>query len=268
LKFTRLLVCSAAAVAALAIPAFAQQTSPGFHTAACFKVKPENGDAYRKYVEDEVQKVGQARVDDGELTSWYFLRAVFPQGASAECDYLIIAFFPNAPHALGNEQLQAAITKAGLKITPDDYKRHRDALSTVVSLDVFRNVTYVGAPKKGDYFEVNYMRVTDANFDDWVAFEQKTWKPLAEAMVKDGVEDGWSVNIAAMPFGADLPYQGVTVDVYPSLDAVFADDAHFDDRFRKVHADLDPGLTFEQAEKLRTRSQVRLFSLDYMAAAH
>jgi hypothetical protein len=106
-----------------------------------------------------------------------------------------------------------------------------------------------------------------ANVDDWIAYEKKVWQPLAEAMVKDGVESGWSVNVKVLPRGSDLPFQGVSVDVYPSWDAVFAGDPKFVDRFRKVHPDMEFGTTIEQFEKLRTITSSQLYSLEDMVTA-
>ncbi|HLY42233.1 MAG TPA: hypothetical protein VKR52_13550 [Terracidiphilus sp.] len=266
MKLVHLFLCGAAA-AALAMPSFPQQTSPGYHAVACFKVKPDSAAAFREFAAGETHKIAQGRVDDGELTAWYLLRAVYPQGESSDCDYLVISIFPKLPHTLGTEQLDAAIKKAGLKITPEDYIKHRDAVTRLVSVAIFQNRASAGSPKKGDYFQVNYMKVSEANIDDWVVFEKTIWQPIAEALVKDGKENGWSLNVAAMPFGTDLPYQGVTVDVFPSMDAVFADDPQFADRFRKVHPDMELGTTFERAEKLRSRSLVRLFVLDDIVTA-
>jgi hypothetical protein len=268
MKFTRILVCAAVA-AMLSGTSFAQQTSPGYHAVACYKLKPDSTPAFQKWTAEEMHKVAQGRIDDGEITSFYLLRAVFPRGEAAECDYMVVTFFPNMPHEFGPEQVDAAIKKAGLKFTGEDYFKHRDALVRLVSVAIFQNQVFVGGAKKGDYFQVNYMKVSNENFNDWIAFEKKVWRPLAEAMVKDGREDGWSVNVAVMPFGSDRPYQGVTVDVFPSLDAAFAEDTQFVDRFKKVHPDMELGTTFERVQKLRAQAEVQLYELEeFVAAAH
>ena len=266
MKFARVFLCAVAA-AALSVPSFPQQATLGYHSVACVKVKPDSAAAFREFAAGEAHKIAQGRVDDGELTAWYLLRAVFPQGETSECDYVVVSIFPKLPHALSAEQLNAAIKEAGLKITPEDYIKHRDAVARLMSMAIFQNVALVGGPKKGDYFEVNYMKASDANLDDWVVNEKKVRQPVAEALVKDGKQDGWSLNLTAMPFGADMPYQGVTVDIFPSMDAVFADDPQFADRFRKVHPDMELGTTFERMEKLRTRSRVLLFVLEDIVAA-
>jgi hypothetical protein len=109
---------------------------------------------------------------------------------------------------------------------------------------------------------VNYMKVPDV--DEWLAYEKKVWKPLAEAMAKDGVTDGWSVNVKVLPRGSDLPFQAVTVDVYPGWDAVFKGDAQFVERFKRVHPDMEFGTTIEHIEKLRTIVSTHLFALEDM----
>ncbi|MGO9437326.1 MAG: hypothetical protein ACLPH3_17270 [Terracidiphilus sp.] len=268
MKLIRICVCALLG-AAFAVLSFAQQASPGYHAVACFKLKPDSAPAFQKWTADEMHKVAQGRIDDGEITAFYLLRSVFPRGEAADCDYLIVTFFPNMPHEFGPERVDAAIKKAGLKFTGEDYFKHRDALVHLMSVGIFQNLAFVGTSKKGDYFQVNYMKVANENFDDWIAFEKKVWQPFAEAMVKDGREEGWSVNVAAMPFGSDRPYQGVTVDVFPSLDAAFAEDKQFGDRFKKVHPDMELGTTFEKAQKLRAQAEVELYELEeFVAAAH
>jgi len=265
MRLVRMLLMVSAALM-IAAASLAQSPTLGFHSVACFKVKPENSADFRKFAEGELHKIAQGRVDDGELTAFYLLRAVFPQGQAAECDYVVVAIFPKLPHAFGRENLAAAIKQAGLSITPEDYVNHRNAVSTLITTGVYQNVGVVGQPKKGDYFQVNYMRVTDENFDDYIALEQKVWKPLAEQYIKDGLEDGWSINIARMPIGSDMPYQVVTVDMFPTMDAIFADDPKFVERFHKAHPDREIGTTFQQFEKLRVRSQVKLYVLEDLIA--
>ena len=268
MNIARTLVGATLAIAFTASAAIAQQpSSPGYHTVACFKLKPDSAAEFRKFVTDDAHKVAQGRAATGEITTWYLLRAVFPQGEAAACDYLVVAIFPKAPHELGAEQLDAAIKKAGLNITPEDYVKRRNAVTRLISTAIYQNQATVGSPKKGDYFRVNYMKVADGNFDEWIAYEKKVWQPLAEALVKDGKSDGWSLNVRSMPEGSDLQWQGVTVDVFSSMDAVFADDPQFVERFRKVHPDIELGTTFEHFQKLRTIGLVELFVLEDMVTA-
>jgi len=259
MKVVRSVLCAVIATA-LAATLVAQQTPSGYHTVACFKVKADSGAEFHKFITDESHKVAQGRVDTGQITTWYLLRSVLPQGSSAECDYMVVTMFSGTPHLLAQQDLTAAIKKAGLSMTADDYVKHRNAVSTLVSVGIFQNQAFVGSAKKGDFFRVNYMKVP--NVDDWVAYEKKVWQPLAEALVKDGKSDGWSLNTRVLPEGSEQPFQAVTVDVFPSWDSVFAPDPQFVDRFRKVHPDMELGTTFEQFAKLRTIAVISLYELE------
>jgi hypothetical protein len=265
MKFARALFSVAIAVA-FASTLFAQQAPSGYHRVACVKIKPDKAAEYSKFSEDVLHKLYQSLADSGHITTYYQLRSVIPTGTSAQCDYILVTMYPGAPpKLLGPEELGAALKKAGLTITAQEFYARRNDSTELVSWDMFQNQAFVGGAKKGDYFMVNYMK--SANVDDWVAYEKKVWQPFAEAMVKDGVESGWSLNLKVLPRGSDLAFQGVSVDVYPSWDAVFAGDPKFVDRFRKVHPDMEFGTTIEQFEKLRTITSSQLYSLEDMVTA-
>jgi hypothetical protein len=248
---------------AFCIPASAQMQQEGqvgFHTVACLKVKPEKNSEFRSWAASDLHKYAQSRVDTGALSAWFLLRSVQPQGASAECDYLTISIYPGAPlEPLSPEALGDALKKAGLTMSAQQFMDRRDSLTTLISNSLFQNRAIVGQPlKKGNYLVVNYMKA--ANVDDWVAFEKKVWQPVAEALVKDGREAGWSVNVQVLPGGSELKFQGVTVDIYPSWNDVFKEDPQSVDRFRKVHPDRELSTTFEQFQKLRTTVALQLLT--------
>ncbi len=267
MKILRLTAC-AAIIAALGVTVSAQQAPSGYHTVNCVKIKPDKASEYRKWGAEEFHKYAQGRIDSGTVSTYYRLRAVIPAGSSAECDYVTVWVYPGAPPApMGTEELGAALKKAGLNMSAQEFMDRRDSMSTLVSNSMFENEDSAGKAKKGDYMEVSYMKTSDVGA--WVAFEKKVWKPLAEEMIKDGVQSGWSVNVQVIPFGTDVPYQGVTVDVYPSWEAVFKapSDPLFLDRFKKVHPDMDADKTLTNMEKVRSQAWTRLFVIEDMIAA-
>jgi hypothetical protein len=237
------------------------QTAPsGYHSVACIKVKPENTSEFRKWVAGDVHKFTQSRADSGAISTWYLLRAVIPQGTSADCDYLVVSMYPGVPpKPLDLTEMSAALKKAGLTATAQEYIDKRNSLTTLVSNEIFQNQAFVGMAKKGDYFQVNYMKVPD--MEDFVAYEKKVWKPLAEAMAKDGVRTGWSLNTRVMPTGSETRFQAVTVDVFPTWEAMFTE-VSFADTFKKVHPDMEIGTTFEHYEKLRTILMSNTYQLE------
>jgi hypothetical protein len=253
------ILLGAALAAALSMPVAAQQAPTGYHSVACIKVKPENNTEFRKWAEGDVQKYAQSRVDAGALSTWILLRSVIPAGTSAECDYLIVSMYPGVPpKPMGLEELDAALKKAGITVTAQQYVDRRTNLTTLVSNNMFQNQAFVGAFKKGDYFVVNYMKAS--NVEDYVAWEKKVWMPIADAMAKDGTRTGWSLNTMVFPGGTDVKFNAVTVDVYPTWDSIFNNDFQkFYEQWKKVHPDMELGTTFEQYDKLRHQGDVDIY---------
>jgi hypothetical protein len=239
------------------------QTAPtGYHSVACIKVKPENASEFTRWAAADVHRFTQARVDLGAISTWYLLRSVIPQGTSAECDYLVVSMYPGVPRKpLDSKEIGAALKKAGLPVTAQEYVDKRNALATLVSDDLFQNQVFVGTVEKGDYFQVNYIKT--ANMADFVAYEKKVWKPLAEAMAKEGGRAGWSLNTRVMPRGSEMRFQAVTVDVFRTWEAMFTDTS-IAETFKKVHPDMEMGATFEHYDKLRTTLVSNTYQLEDM----
>jgi hypothetical protein len=206
----------------------------------------------------------QASIDAGEVVTYYRLRAVMPAGTSAPCDVVSISMYPGLPsEPPDREQMQARFKKAGLASSPEDSMARRDAARTVVSYQMFQNQSSLGTIKKGDYLAVSYMKTP--NIGEWLKMETTIWKPLAEALIKDGVQSSWSVNVLVMPGGDDAPYQGVSVDGYPSLAAALKaqwPDPNMDARFKRVHPGMDFDTTIEKALKTRSQSLVYLYQVE------
>ena len=258
MKVPRLFLCVALAAAFSAmLPA--QQAPTGYHRVACIKVKPENNTEFRKWAAADVHKLEQSRVDGGAVSQWILLRTVIPAGASAECDYVIVTMYPGIPpQPMGLEELDAALKKAGIATTAQQYVDRRTSLSTLISNNMFRNRAFVGSFKKGDYFVVNYMKAS--NLGDYVAWEKKAWQPMAEVLDKENLRSGWSLNTLVFPGGTDVKFNAVTVDIYPTWDSIFnTGSQNFFELWRKAHPDMEFGTTFEQYDKLRHQGDIDIF---------
>ena len=144
--------------------------------------------------------------------------------------------------------MNAGLKKAGLTMTAKEYVDQRNSVVQLQLSELWENVNALGTLQKGDYVVLNHMKVF--NSTEWIAFEKKTWQPLAESMVKDGLMRGWFVNVPVFG-GSDVKYQGSTVDVYPNWEALFKDPG-ITERFKQAHPGKDLNQTLDAAEKLRS----------------
>jgi len=72
---------------------------------------------------------------------------------------------------MGLDSMGAALKKAGLATSAQEYVDRRTSLTELVSNNMFQNQITVGSAQKGDYFIVNYMRVP--NMTNWLAYEKR-----------------------------------------------------------------------------------------------
>jgi len=253
MKGIRLFAASLCA-AVFCAAAVAQQPSPGpYYLGQCIKVKSGKAREFTKWAEGPLHKLAQARVASGAISSWTLTRAALPQGILNRCDYLIMSVYPgNPPKPPGKDEFSELLKKADVGMTADQYIDNRDEVSDLASSGMFRTMASVGSIQKGDYLQVNYDKAPDT--DKWLQAEIKLWKGMAEEFAKQGIARGWFANVRAVPSGIGMPWNAITVDVYPSWDAYFKqDDPKFMEIWKKVHPDQDINAAFTDYTKVAER---------------
>jgi hypothetical protein len=202
--------------------AFGQaQTPPIYSRDNCVKVKDGKGAEYAAYLRDVVLKLAQVRVDSGQQTGFVVGQAVLPIGRSARCDYHIFATYSGFPAELSTpEQTAADMKKAGIAMSREAMIAKRNELSYLVSTDIWRWHERIGKPAKGGYSRLNFYKVQPGKTNDWVRMESTGWKQVAEAAEKEFPGTGWRMGNLAMPGGTGLPYNAITIDIFPSWEAM------------------------------------------------
>jgi hypothetical protein len=91
--------------------------------------------------------------------------------------------------------------------------------------------------------------------------ERILWKPMAQSWVEEGNMRGWMVNLAVLPAGTEIKYQAVTLDVFPSWDAMMKP-RPVSDTFKKVHPGKNAQQEFGRLEKARDLARRELIVLE------
>lgn len=211
------------------------------------KVKPGQNQAWLKLMREVSMKTAQVRADAGEIISWTVLSCQYPAGEEARSDYMISEIFAGNPKS-GGMSMADQLKAAGITMTQEEINAKRRELSHVVAMELWRPRIYNGSANKGDYLTVNHMKVLDA--EKYAAFERNVWSPLSQEWIKQGAMTGWFYATKLLPTGTDTKYTTRTVDMYPSLEAVFAD-RKFDETFAKAHPGKKMDETMADLGKLR-----------------
>ena len=86
-----------------------------------------------------------------------------------------------------------------------------------------------------------------------MAIERDLWKPLHEAMVKEGRLKWWSVYQRRFPNGESTEYDYVTVMAYDKFADLEAPYAGVEQIFSKVHPGKNPGEMLRETSEARHR---------------
>ncbi len=186
----------------------------------CVKVKEGKGQEFSAYLK-EVAKLYKVLVDDGSIQIAVIAQGVSPAGRSARCDYHFYSIYPGfPPEPASPEKTAADMKKAGITMSREAMLARRDELSYLVSTDVWRGWERIGRSEKGNYARINYFKVKAGMTGDWLRMERAGWKQLAEENAKQNPGTGWRLATLTMPGGASLVYNAMTIDIFPSWEAL------------------------------------------------
>ena len=236
------------------------QEQPRFGRDYCVKVRDGKAQEYAAFLRDVSAKLAKVRVESGVIASFVIAQAVAPAGRSARCDYHIVSTYNGfPPEGPGAEQTAADMKKAGISMTREAMIAKRDELSYLVGMDIWRWRERIGPTTKGAYARVNYDKVHPGMGAEWLNMEATGWKQLAEAAAKEH-GTAWRVATLAMPGGENLPYNAMTIDVFPSWDAM-GKGIPARDLWNKVHPNRDISAHLDRLSTMRDRPRVDVVRL-------
>lgn len=253
-RWVVLAAVSVAGVLGSGMMSFAQgQAEPPTARDYCIKVPPGKGPEFEAFLKDVGMPLARARFEAGEFAWVVVESAVVPAGSSAACDYRVVYGYKGLPpEPPSNDALAAALKRAKLALTVDQVVARRNAVTQLVSLDIWYGIDRIGPPaEKGSYVQVNHYNVKYGEMDEWERLEKTYWKPIVDAWVKAGGKGSWSVNGLWRPAGDATPYNGVTVDVFPDW-ASLVHGVPAGELWPKVHPDTTTSDVFNRLEKVRS----------------
>lgn len=247
------------ATAFAAASAQAQQPAAPIYTQTLVHVKtaPGKGQDYRRFVTETTMKVAQMRADAGEILTWTLLRSVYPAGQEARADYIISTMVegpPRAPQTMTDELLK----KAGVTMKASEVTAQRTSLSTLVSTEMWRPRFRVGAPQKGHFISLNFLKVHDEA--KLLEYQRNVGLPMAQEALQQGATSGWIYATKMLPAGKEFAYSSYTANMYPSWEAAFKPRTGRE-MFEKVIKGKNYDETMADLAKLRDSSRRELWEV-------
>ena len=234
----------------------------------CIKVPAAEVVDFEAYVRDVVVPLNQVRADSGEFVWSIVLRGVVPVGASARCDYHIVYGYKGDPgETPSTEQLGAALKKANINLTAEALLARRASLSQLVGLDIWTQIAAAGqGAQVGNYVQLNHYSTKPRGAEEWSRLETTYWKPLVEAWNNAGGKGAWIVHYLRMPIGDDLPYNALTVDIFPDWNG-FLQGVPLTELWPKVNPRMELTELFDRLDAVRSVHDREVYKVIAMVAA-
>lgn len=211
------------------------------------KVAPGMHGDYLK-MEKAYKKMHAEAKKAGKMAGWALLEVISPAGTNTEYNYVARNTF-SGEEQLANymggdfydEKWESVLTKEEMALV-----ERTEQIRSMVKVEVWSMVD--GARAKDwetakvavfNYFDSPEGKTRTDHFN----MEKEIWKPVHQARVDDGKMKGWVLLNLEFPFGASMPYNSATVDLYTDMKEYFT--PWFEDYFKKVH----PGKNLDELEK-------------------
>lgn len=113
------------------------------------------------------------------------------------------------------------------------------------------------------YIEIDYMKVRQANQQDYVKLEKEIWKPIHQERVRAGIIVGWYLYRVSYPGGTEVHHNYTTVTVYRTFKDM--ENSYSGETRRKVHPNLSTTDLWRKTLKARDRVRSEVWRrLDYV----
>jgi hypothetical protein len=243
----------------------AQQTPPTRYTMYSYmKVTPGMDDDYLK-LEKAWKKLHIARKKAGKMDDWSLTVVLSPAGSGTEYNYVTRNVFLGAAQLAGYYQDAYMPDNWTSLLTPEEIAlvNRTGELRTIVKEEVWTATDEVLAEdlrKNAKIAVFNYFDFpATGSHDKHVKNETEVWKPVHAARVKDGTMKGWVLLQMQFPFGANMPYQDATIDLYTDMNQYLATD-WFNKYFAKLHPGKDVNQLLQQTTESATlvKGEVRM----------
>jgi hypothetical protein len=217
----RLIGVLAVAIAALSFqqPSWAQSAD---QSVTIFQYRQVPADKVAEFVYRETtywSKVAEKAVDARKMTLWALLEQVGGYDLPNSPNFLFVNTVPNvdaledifnAAAVFPNVPL-ASISTDGMSTTTSQFFLH----------DGGNVVEAAGTDRNRDFKYVTFSYHNSSNAAEFVALERQVWAPFIKTAMdtKQTRQRGWTDASVLAPLGADIKFNSVSADFFPSLQA-------------------------------------------------
>jgi hypothetical protein len=221
------------------------------------KVDDEQQNAYME-TEDFWEKIQEQRVKNGDIIGWD-LWSLQPGGEDQGFQYFTVNLYNDKVKMFeGSGNFNTAVKSAYPKMSVEELDKAFTKTSKSRDLAVRIYLEQIDATK--DSFEMplgtiaalNFMKVTDGNYDTYEKMESEIFKPMHQNEVNADHRGNWGLLRYLSPTGTDTYATHITVDMYKNYEQLF-----------REGGDSNEGTTLTQTQSQKIQEGLETRSLKY-----
>ena len=225
---------------------------------ACFKYKKAGAVEYFKTTGNKINK---ELIRMGVIEDWKFFTVDFPNGSNCDCNLRAVRVFKGMSSLDKLRDLEIR-EKAIKNIWPDkdldDVRAEFNEYNEFKGSEVFRLLdAVIPGPTDSNLSFVNFFKVKQGAWKEYERMETEVFKPLHVDMQKNGIMVDWFLAEQVFPYGADIPYNYITVDKFDSYEKV--NEMSFGKSFDRIHNAMDIKSTMKQMNELRSLHKTEIW---------
>jgi hypothetical protein len=239
----------------------AQTPQPTLYVRMAFhKVAYGQEGEYEKLVRENIKPGMDARMKGGYILSWRFYKVHF-RGGDERYNYVSMVYHDSWAKTevketmgdilrAGNPKIDAAPIVARLAVM------RKPAGEAIYHREDFVSGRVTTPPK---YSVIDFMKLKDDLYDEYVKIEKEEWKPVHQAMVDDNKRAGWTLWSLVLPYGQDPAHEYVTASAFATYEQIVS--GNFNDAYKKAHPGKDPQAALTRTLKSREQVKSELWEL-------
>jgi len=206
-------------------------------------------------IEKEWKNIHQRRLDKGLIYGWYLVGKRFT-GTTDPYNYLTVTIYPSF------EAMQSPFPEEIFEGYDDEFLQKTEASRDLIRTEIYDTPLITELVRMPRYAHVSFMKVDQGNDEDYLTLEQDIWKPVHEAMIKEGIQTSWSVYRQLYPAGYNTEYNYVTINGFSDIRKVSQEPPQgWEEIMKTIHPNKDINQIFSSTYDLRKQVRMELWEL-------
>jgi len=206
-------------------------------------------------IEKEWKNIHQRRLDKGLIYGWYLVGKHFT-GTTDPYDYITVTIYPSF------EAMQNPFPDEILEGYDDEFLQNTEASRDLIRTEIYDTPLITELVKLPRFLHISFMKVDQGMDEDYLTLEQDIWKPVHEALIKEGIQTSWSVYRQLYPAGNNAEYNYVTINGFSDIRKVSQEPPQgWEEILKTIHAGKNVNQIFSSTYDLRKQVRMELWEI-------